>query len=42
MCHRHDMLLIIDDIQVGCGRTGSFFSFEGAGIAPDIISYNFV
>jgi len=30
-------LLIIDDIQVGCGRTGSFFSFESAGIQPDII-----
>lgn len=30
-------LLIIDDIQVGCGRTGAFFSFEEAGISPDII-----
>lgn len=34
---RHDILLIIDDIQVGCGRIGSFFSFERAGIEPDII-----
>jgi diaminobutyrate-2-oxoglutarate transaminase len=38
VCRRHDMLLIIDDIQVGCGRTGTFFSFEGAGISPDIIT----
>lgn len=30
-------LLILDDIQVGCGRTGSYFSFEGMGIEPDII-----
>ena len=30
-------LLIVDDIQVGCGRTGPFFSFEPAGIRPDII-----
>ncbi len=30
-------LLVIDDIQVGCGRTGPFFSFEPAGIEPDII-----
>lgn len=37
-CRRHDMLLIVDDIQVGCGRTGSFFSFEGAGISPDIVT----
>src|SRR5690606_28265819 len=28
LCRQHDMLLIVDDIQVGCGRTGSFFSFE--------------
>jgi diaminobutyrate-2-oxoglutarate transaminase len=31
-------LLIVDDIQAGCGRTGSFFSFEGAGIRPDIVT----
>ncbi|MFV1872918.1 MAG: aspartate aminotransferase family protein [Oleiphilus sp.] len=30
-------LLIIDDIQVGMGRTGSFFSFDDAGIDPDIV-----
>ncbi|MCB5362864.1 diaminobutyrate--2-oxoglutarate transaminase [Pusillimonas sp. CC-YST705] len=38
LCRQHDMLLIVDDIQVGCGRTGSFFSFEQAGIRPDIIT----
>ncbi|MQS09940.1 diaminobutyrate--2-oxoglutarate transaminase [Streptomyces alkaliphilus] len=38
LCRRHDMLLIVDDIQMGCGRTGSFFSFEEAGIVPDIIT----
>lgn len=32
-----DIFLIIDDIQVGNGRTGSFFSFEKAGIYPDLI-----
>ena len=36
-CDKNDILLIIDDIQVGCGRTGSFFSFERAGIVPDIL-----
>ncbi len=30
-------LLIIDDIQVGCGRTGSFFSFDGYDLDPDIV-----
>ncbi|MDF3031773.1 MAG: ectB [Moraxellaceae bacterium] len=38
LCRRHDMLLIVDDIQMGCGRTGHFFSFEEAGIAPDIVT----
>jgi len=37
ICKRHDVLLIVDDIQVGCGRTGPFFSFEPAGIKPDIV-----
>ena len=34
---RHGTLLVIDDIQVGCGRTGPFFSFEPSGIHPDIV-----
>uniref|UniRef100_UPI0033422AC4 diaminobutyrate--2-oxoglutarate transaminase n=1 Tax=Castellaniella defragrans TaxID=75697 RepID=UPI0033422AC4 len=38
LCRQHDMLLIVDDIQVGCGRTGGFFSFESAGISPDIVT----
>jgi diaminobutyrate-2-oxoglutarate transaminase len=38
LCQQHGILLIIDDIQVGCGRTGSFFSFERAGIKPDLIA----
>lgn len=35
---RHGALLIVDDIQAGCGRTGGFFSFEGMGIDPDIVT----
>lgn len=35
---KHGILLIVDDIQVGCGRTGAFFSFEDAGIKPDIVT----
>ena len=38
VCAKHDVLLIVDDIQAGCGRTGSFFSFEAAGITPDIVT----
>lgn len=38
VCKKHDVLLIVDDIQAGCGRTGTFFSFEEAGIYPDIVT----
>ncbi|WP_079204011.1 diaminobutyrate--2-oxoglutarate transaminase [Pseudomonas sp. CC6-YY-74] len=38
LCRKHQMLLIVDDIQAGCGRTGSFFSFEEMGIKPDMIA----
>ena len=38
LCRRFDMLLIVDDIQVGNGRTGDFFSFERAGITPDLVT----
>jgi diaminobutyrate-2-oxoglutarate transaminase len=38
VCRKHDILLIVDDIQAGCGRTGSYFSFEEAGIKPDIVT----
>lgn len=37
VAHRHGALLIVDDIQAGCGRTGTFFSFEGAAIRPDVV-----
>lgn len=36
-CRRNDVLLIVDDIQAGCGRTGAFFSFEPAEIKPDLV-----
>ncbi|QUC64083.1 diaminobutyrate--2-oxoglutarate transaminase [Nitrosopumilus sp. K4] len=37
LCHEFGILIIIDDIQVGCGRTGTFFSFENAGLEPDMV-----
>ncbi|SDP02117.1 diaminobutyrate-2-oxoglutarate transaminase [Actinopolyspora xinjiangensis] len=37
LCRRHGILLIVDDVQMGCGRTGPFFSFEHAGIEPDMV-----
>ncbi len=38
LCDKYDILMVTDDIQVGCGRTGTFFSFERAGIVPDIVT----
>ncbi|TMS54603.1 diaminobutyrate--2-oxoglutarate transaminase [Mycobacterium sp. DBP42] len=38
LCRKRDILLIVDDVQMGCGRTGPFFSFEAAGIVPDIVT----
>ncbi|MER5738154.1 MULTISPECIES: diaminobutyrate--2-oxoglutarate transaminase [unclassified Streptomyces] len=37
LCDRRGILLVVDDVQMGCGRTGPFFSFEAAGITPDIV-----
>ncbi|MGF1426409.1 diaminobutyrate--2-oxoglutarate transaminase [Kitasatospora sp. LaBMicrA B282] len=37
LCRQHEILLIVDDVQMGCGRTGAFFSFEEAGLTPDIV-----
>lgn len=38
IARRHEALFIVDDIQAGAGRTGSFFSFEAAGVKPDIVA----
>ena len=37
LCRSHGILVIADDIQVGCGRTGPFFSWEGTELDPDIV-----
>lgn len=38
LAKEHGALMIVDDIQAGCGRTGGFFSFEGMGFTPDIVT----
>ncbi|SUY47141.1 2,4-diaminobutyrate 4-transaminase [Clostridium putrefaciens] len=37
LCKEYQILLVCDEVQVGCGRTGTFFSFESAGIEPDMV-----
>jgi acetylornithine/N-succinyldiaminopimelate aminotransferase len=38
LCDEHGMLLILDEVQCGYGRTGRFFAFEWSGIVPDIVA----
>ena len=37
ICDEHNLLLILDEVQCGVGRTGNFFAFEKSGIIPDIV-----
>jgi len=37
LCNKKNILLILDEVQCGIGRTGKFFAFEYAGITPDIV-----
>lgn len=38
LCHKYDVVLILDEIQSGYGRSGKFFAHQWAGIRPDIIT----
>jgi acetylornithine/N-succinyldiaminopimelate aminotransferase len=38
LCDAHNLLLILDEVQTGIGRTGTLFAFEQAGIAPDVLT----
>lgn len=38
LCDRHDWLLMVDEIQTGNGRTGTYFAYQHAGITPDVVS----
>ena len=38
-CEKHDLLLLVDEVQTGVGRTGSLFAFQQYGVKPDVVSF---
>ena len=38
LCDQHNLLLLLDEVQCGIGRTGTFYAFESAGVRPDAIA----
>ena len=38
MADEHGVLLILDEVQTGCGRTGSWFAYQHVGVTPDIMT----
>jgi acetylornithine aminotransferase/acetylornithine/N-succinyldiaminopimelate aminotransferase len=38
LCDQHNLLLLLDEVQCGLGRTGKFYAFEHAGVRPDAIA----
>jgi len=38
ICDRHEVLLIMDEVMTGCGRSGTYFAFEQEGVTPDIVT----
>ena len=37
ICDRHGILLVVDEVQCGCGRTGKWWAIEDSGVEPDIV-----
>jgi len=38
LCNQHGLMLILDEVQTGCGRTGNWFGYQNYGVEPDIMS----
>ncbi|QBJ95386.1 L-lysine 6-transaminase [Rhodococcus sp. ABRD24] len=39
LCHQHDALLILDEVQTGCGLTGTAWAYQQLGVAPDVVAF---
>ena len=38
LCDEHDLLLVFDEVQTGCGRTGEWFAYQQVGVTPDVMT----
>ena len=38
LCDEHELLLIFDEVQTGCGRTGNWFAYQGVNVTPDVMT----
>jgi L-lysine 6-transaminase len=39
LCHAHDALFVVDEVQTGCGLTGSAWAYQQLGLAPDVVAF---
>jgi L-lysine 6-transaminase len=39
LCHEHDALLVLDEVQSGCGLTGTAWAFQQLGVQPDVVAF---
>ncbi|TQS28843.1 L-lysine 6-transaminase [Microbispora sp. KK1-11] len=39
LCHRHDALFVLDEVQTGCGVTGRPWAYQTLGLAPDLVAF---
>ncbi|AEF42997.1 L-lysine 6-transaminase [Hoyosella subflava DQS3-9A1] len=39
LCHKHDALFILDEVQTGCGMTGSAWAYQQLGLEPDVVAF---
>ncbi len=39
LCHEHDALFVLDEVQTGCGLTGTAWAFQQLGVQPDVVAF---
>ena len=39
LCHAHDALFVLDEVQTGCGLTGTAWAFQQLGVQPDVVAF---